>query len=216
LWWQFAFNIAEAAKSKHLQLICKELSMEAIQRLAQSWAQSMPVLLGVGILLVIAVLSWFIASVSVKKKWNRYAQAEAEATKIRDLIVETHNCFKGKYMPPALRELLTEAWADYSSIAQRSHDVSSNEELVAVIFEVNEVLERIRKQTLIVPTPADFEADMAELAHEEVELRSKYEESLGRLERELSSKKEHIAQRRDQLERQRVASLDCILPVSTL
>lgn len=179
--------------------------METIQRSAQS----MPVLIGIGIVLVIAVLSWYIASASVKRKWNRYSLAEAEATKIRDLVVETYNSFRGKYMPPALRELLTEAWAHYSAIAQRSHDVSNNEELVAVTNEVIEVLERIRKQTLIVPTPADFEADMAALVHEEVELQSKYEDSLGRLERELTSKKEHIAQRRDQLERQRAASLDC-------
>lgn len=179
--------------------------METIQRSAQS----MPVLIGIGIVLVIAVLSWYIASVSVKKKWNRDSQAEAEATRIRDFIIETHNSFKGKYMPPALRVLLAEAWLDYSSLAQRSHDVSTSGELVAVTNEVNEVLERIRKQTLIVPKPADFEADMAELAHEEVELHSKYEESLGRLERDLTSKKEQIAQRRDQLERQRVAWLDC-------
>lgn len=179
--------------------------MEAIQRLAQSLAPSMPVLIGIGIVLVMAGLSWYIASTCVKRKWNRYSQAEAEATRIRDLIVATHNSFKGKYMPPALRELLTEAWADYSSIAQRSHDVSSNEELVAVTFEVNEVLERIRKQTLIAPTPADFEADKAALEQEEIELHSKYEDSVGRLERELSSKKERIAQRREQLDEQRVA-----------
>lgn len=179
--------------------------MEAIQLLAQSLAQSMPVLIGIGIVLVIAVLSWYIASVSVKRKWNRYSQAEAEATHIRDLIVATHNTFKGKYMPPALRELLTEAWADYSSIAQRSHDVSNNEELVAVSNQVKEVLERIRKQTLIGPTPADFEADKAALEQEEIELHSKHEDSVERLERELSSKKEHLAQRRDQLDEQRVA-----------
>jgi hypothetical protein len=49
---------------------------------------------------------------------------------------------------------------------------------------------------------------MGELVHEEVELHSKYEESVSRLENDLSSKKEHIKQRRDQLELQRVAWLD--------
>ncbi|MBP9090474.1 hypothetical protein KBI23_05550 [bacterium] len=160
---------------------------------------------GLGIIIVLAGLTWYIASASVKRKWNRYSQAEAEATKIRDLVVETYNSFRGKYMPPALRELLTEAWADYSSIAQRSHDVSSNEQLVAVTNEVDEVLERIGKQALIVPTLADFEADKLALVHEVVELRSKYEDSLGRLERDFNSKNEHIAQRRKQLDEQLTA-----------
>lgn len=165
-------------------------------------------LIGLAITVVFAALSWCIASAISKKKWNRYSLAEAEATKIRDSVVATHNSFKGKYMPPALRELLAEAWSDYSSLAQQAHSVDSNEELLALTAEVNDVLERISKQALVEPTAADFEADMGELVHEEVELHSKHEESVSRLEKDLSSKKEHIKHRRDQLDEQRAAWFD--------
>ncbi len=165
-------------------------------------------LIGLAITVVFAALSWCIASAISKKKWNRYSLAEAEATKIRDSVVATHNSFKGKYMPPALRELLAEAWSDYSSLAQQAHSVDTDEELLALTAEVDDVLEKIAKQALVEPTAADFDADMGELVHEEVELHSKYEESVSRLENDLSSKKEHIKQRRDQLELQRVAWLD--------
>lgn len=111
-------------------------------------------------------------------------------------------------MPPALRELLAEAWTDYSSLAQQAHSAATDEELLALTAEVDDVLEKIAKQALVEPTAADFDADMGELVHEEVELHSKYEESVSRLENDLSSKKEHIKQRRDQLELQRVAWLD--------
>lgn len=165
-------------------------------------------LFGLAIIIVIAGLSWWIAYAISKKNWNRYSLAEAEATKIRDSVVATHNSFKGKYMPPALRELLAEAWTDYSSLAQQAHSVDSNEELLALIAAVNDVLENIRKQVLVEPTAADFEADMGELVQEEIELHSKHEDSIGRLERELSSKKEHVKQRRDQLDEQRAAWFD--------
>lgn len=165
-------------------------------------------LIGLAMIVVFAGLSWWIASAISKKKWNRYSLAEAEATRIRDSIVATHNSFKGKYMPPALRELLGDAWAEYSSLAQQAHSVDTDEELLALTAEVDAVLEKISKQALVEPTAADFEADMGELVHEEVELRSKHEESVSRLEKELSSKKEHVKQRRDQLEVQRAAWLD--------
>lgn len=164
--------------------------------------------IGLAITVLFAGLSWWIASAISKKKWNRYSLAEVEATKIRDSIVAMHNSFRGKYMPPALRELLAESWSDFSSLAQQAHSVDSNEELLAFTAAVNDVLENIRKQALVEPTAADFEADMGELVHEEVELQSKYEESVSRLEKELSSKREHVKKMRDQLEVQRVAWLD--------
>lgn len=173
-------------------------------------------LIGLAMIVVIVGLSWWIASAISKKKWNRYSLAEAEATRIRDFIIETHNSFKGKYMPPALRELLAESWTDYSSLAQQAHSVDTDEELLALTAEVNDVLENIRKQALVEPTAADWEADKLALDQELIEVEQKHEQSLEHLQNQFNDKKAHIAQRCNQLDEQWVASLDCNRQVSTL
>lgn len=164
-------------------------------------------LIGLAMIVAIVGLSWWVASASVKKKWNRYALGEAEATKIRDLIMATHSAFKGKYMPPALRELLTEAWADYRSLAPQAHSLASDEELLVLTNEVNDVLEKIRKQALVEATADDWEADKLALDQELVELQAKHQQSLERLENQLKEKKAHIAERRKQLDEQWVIAL---------
>lgn len=174
----------------------------------QTLTQFPQFLIGLAMIVVFAGLSWWIASAVSKRKWNRYALAEAEATRIRDSIVATHNSFRGKYMPPALRELLAESWTDYSSLAQQAHSVDANDELLAFTAAVDDVLENIRKQALIEPTAADWEADKLALDQELIELQQQHEQSLEHLQNQFSDKKAHLAKRRDQLDEQLVAILD--------
>ncbi len=174
----------------------------------QTMTQFPQFLIGLAITVVFAWLSWWIAFAISKKKWNRYALAEVEATKIRDSIVAMHNSFRGKYMPPALRELLAESWSDFSSLAQQAHSVDSNEELLAFTAAVNDVLENIRKQALVEPTAADWEADKLALDQELIELQQQHEQSLEHLQSQFNDKKAQIAQRIVQLDEQWVASLD--------
>ena len=172
-------------------------------------ARFTPFLIGLGTIMAIAGISWCISSAIVKKRAKRYAQAEAEAIKIRDLTVATYNCFKGKYMPPALRELLVEAWTEYTSLLQGSRDISSDEELVAVTNQVNEILERIKQQTLIEPTAADYEADKRALKQEENELNRKHNAALRKLGSKRTENRARIVQKRLQLDQEWAASLDC-------
>ncbi len=152
----------------------------------------MQVLIGIGAVAAILAVSWWIASASVNRKWKRYRLAEAEGVKIRNQILATRQEFKDKYMPLALRQLLEEAWGNYSSVSQRSHYVENDAALKAVIEEVKAVVDRIKEQALVSPTAADFDADRLALTQELSEIETATAEELAELEAEHRSNVDSI------------------------